>query len=256
MSTCFVIQPFDRDKYDKRYASVFAPAIEAAGLEPYRVDQDPAVTIPIQEIENGIRNAILCFADISEDNPNVWFELGYAIGIQRDVILVCSNDRAKKLPFDVQHRNVILYSTSAPQDFDELRPKITRRIEATLKKNEGISHIANAPLMKDTEGLNTHEIVALATIMQNGCLSDGYTSGYVIKTDMNANGFTDAAVGIAIKTLLAKKLVRAEFQHDRNGEQYNTFATTDEGDQWLIANQDKLTLKIEKQPSPLDDLPF
>ena len=54
MFTCFVIQPFDGSTFDKRYRDIFAPAIVDAGLEPYRVDLDPKVSIPIQEIENGI----------------------------------------------------------------------------------------------------------------------------------------------------------------------------------------------------------
>jgi hypothetical protein len=52
LATCFVIQPFDEGgKFDKRYADVFEPAIRDAGLEPYRVDNDPSTTIPIDEIQ-------------------------------------------------------------------------------------------------------------------------------------------------------------------------------------------------------------
>jgi len=50
MPTCFVIQPFDSGKFDKRFRDIFKPAIEAAGLEPYRVDDDPSVDIPIEAI--------------------------------------------------------------------------------------------------------------------------------------------------------------------------------------------------------------
>jgi hypothetical protein len=39
---CFVIQPFDEDN-NKRYKSVIKPAIETAGLTPYRVDEDKSV---------------------------------------------------------------------------------------------------------------------------------------------------------------------------------------------------------------------
>ena len=42
MGRCFVIQPFDGGKFDKRYEDVFVPAIQAVGLEPYRVDRDPS----------------------------------------------------------------------------------------------------------------------------------------------------------------------------------------------------------------------
>ena len=48
---CFMIQPFDGGKFDKRYEDVFKPAIEAAGLEAYRVDNDDLATVPIEMIE-------------------------------------------------------------------------------------------------------------------------------------------------------------------------------------------------------------
>jgi hypothetical protein len=63
MVTCFVIQPFDAGKFDGRYKDTFKPAIEAAGFEAYRVDKDPSVSIPIEQIEKGIREAIVCLAD-------------------------------------------------------------------------------------------------------------------------------------------------------------------------------------------------
>ena len=106
MATCFVIQPFDRGVYDKRYVDVFRPSIEAAGLDPYRVDEDPSVAIPIRDIERGIRNAEVCFAEISTDNPNVWFELGYAIAARKPVVMVCSESRIR-FPFDVAHRTIV-----------------------------------------------------------------------------------------------------------------------------------------------------
>ena len=34
MPTCFVIQPFDKGPFDKRYDDVLDPAIRAALLEP------------------------------------------------------------------------------------------------------------------------------------------------------------------------------------------------------------------------------
>jgi hypothetical protein len=114
------MQPFDGGTFDKRYESVLVPAIEAAGIEAYRVDQDPSVSIPIQDIENGIRKSEICLADITTDNPNVWFELGFALAIPREVVLVCSEERTTHYPFDVQHRSIIKYKTGAPQDFDEL----------------------------------------------------------------------------------------------------------------------------------------
>lgn len=64
MPVCFVIQPFDFGKFDKRHADVYQPAIKAAGLEAYRVDRDPRVEVPIEAIEAGIRTAILSLSGL------------------------------------------------------------------------------------------------------------------------------------------------------------------------------------------------
>ena len=111
MSICFVIQPFDGGRFDKRFNDVFKPALEQAGFEPYRVDRDPAVEVPIESIEEGIRSSTICLADITLDNPNVWYELGYAFDSGRSVILVCADERGGgRFPFDIQHRSIIRYS--------------------------------------------------------------------------------------------------------------------------------------------------
>jgi hypothetical protein len=254
---CFVMQPFDGGTFDKRYESVFAPAITAAGLEPYRVDRDASVSIPIQDIESGIRDANLCLADITTDNPNVWFELGFALAIPREVVLVCSDERSTKYPFDVQHRAILKYGTGAPQDFDELKEKIVKRIQAILKKNEEIGRVAILPSVKDTEGLNQHELVALVTIMQNSFLSNGYVSGWTIRQDMNNAGFTDIAVGIALKTLgTVKGMIESDLWTDQDGDPYAVYKPTPKGEKWLIDNQDKLQLRTNRDQDVDDDIPL
>ncbi len=242
MGTCFVMQPFDGDVYDKRYEDVFAPGIREAGLEPYRVDRDPGVSVPIDNIESGIRNAQICFAEITTDNPNVWFELGFAIAASREVALVCSEKRTSYFPFDVQHRNIIKYRTGAPQDFAELQRKITERITALLKKQEEISRASSISPIKDTEGLSQHEIVALVTVMQNQFISDGFVPATTIKNDMNNAGFTDIAVSLAIRTLLSKLMV---ISRESPLDEVVDFRVTDLGEAWLLANQNLLVLTRE-----------
>ena len=41
-------------------------------MDAYRVDRDHSVDVPIDSIEEGIRNAAVCLADVTADNPNVW----------------------------------------------------------------------------------------------------------------------------------------------------------------------------------------
>ena|ERR1044072_426522 len=166
MSRCFVIQPFDKAKFDKRFDAIFKPAIIEAGLEPYRVDKDQSVEIPIQAIEAGIRESDICLADITTDNPNVWYELGYSVANGKDVVMVCSTERATKFPFDVQHRRIITYSPESPQDFDDLKRDIVSSLEALMKKKRELQTVSSLSPLKDTEGLTSHKAVTLVSVME------------------------------------------------------------------------------------------
>ena len=164
MLKCFVIQPFDGGKFDKRFKDTFEPAIRDADLEPYRVDQDPKVQVPIDAIEKGIREAALCFADVTTDNPNVWYELGYAFAANRPVIMVCANDRTD-FPFDIQHRTVIRYGTDSRSDFDVLRDKITTRAKALMSQGTPVE--APTPSDGSADDAPSPIEVALLAILGN-----------------------------------------------------------------------------------------
>lgn len=239
------MQPFDGDTFDKRYDDVYAPAIRDADLEPYRVDRDPSVNIPIDDIESGIRNSKICLADITKDNPNVWFELGFAIAVPIEVVLVCSHERTTHFPFDVQHRTILRYKTESTSDFDKLRNEITERIRGLLEKERMIGRISNLPPIADTEGLSQHELVALVAVMQNRLVPEEGVITYRIKESMKRDGFNDLGVSIALHGILDKGMVTTTIETDRNGDDYSAYLITEEGYQWLMRNQDKLVLKSD-----------
>ena len=132
---CFVIQPYDGGDFDNRYDDIIKPALESCGVEAYREDRDPYVEIAISVIEERIQDATLIIAEISMDNPNVWFELGYAMALGKPVIMLCdSMYRSEKIPFDISHRNVLIYRSGSIRDFNDCFEKLKERITAKLKK--------------------------------------------------------------------------------------------------------------------------
>lgn len=260
MEKCFVMQPFDGALFDKRYKDTFSPAIIDAGLEPYRVDQDPKVSIPIQDIELGIRDSRICFAEITQDNPNVWFELGYAIASGKEVVMVCSVDRTAKFPFDVQHRSIIKYKAESASDFAILRGQITTKIKAFLQKEETLPKISELAKLNKIEGLDQHEIVSLAALAENLDHPGDHATAYQIKNDMERSGFTKIAATIALKSLLQKGLIATAEHPEWNSEPYIGYTFTDSGWAWVLDNQDKFLLRKIEMPiiaSDLDDnIPF
>ena len=254
------MQPFDKGVFDKRFDDVIVPSIEEAGLEPYRVDRDPNVSIPIDDIEEGIQNARLCLAEITTDNPNVWFELGYAIAIQKDVVLICSDERQSQFPFDVQHRRIIKYSTGSPSDFKELQSAITSQLKALVKKQEQLQDFLPSPIIP-TEGLEPHEMVALVSAMQNSLVPEGIATAHEMRNDLRRAGYPDLAVSLSIRGLLKKRMINRTQGQYEDGEPFSGYSVTEVGETWLFNNIDKLTLKKQPPPpdhtfAPDDDLPF
>lgn len=262
MEKCFVIQPFDNGKFDKRFEDTFAPALKAAELTPYRVDRDPNAAIPIDEIEGKIQAARLCLADITLDNPNVWFELGYAIASQKDVILVCGAERTGHFPFDVQHRSIIRYSTESARDFEALQKAITERAKAIVQRQEDLQgireHIEPTQVF---EGLEQHELATLITVAQELLHPSGCISIAAVRQDMERAGFTRLACMIAIRQLVDKGLLTHATGTDYEGDEYPALEVTQPGFDWLIENRKTLTLTRPKLSSSTrerfeDDIPF
>jgi hypothetical protein len=238
---CFVIQPFDGGKFDKRYNDVFKPAIEGAGLEPYRVDRDPSVNIPINEIETGIRGASVCFADIALDNPNVWFELGYSLASEKEICLICSEERQTKFPFDVQHRSIIKYNVDSPSDYQSLREQITSRLKAIEEKNLKLPVLSTSPL-KEAAGLSRHEMMVLMAIVENRDGPGQSVSHWKIKNDLDRLGYNNVALNIGIEKLIRNEMIGVNRETDQDGDPYNVYAIWDNRMNWLLDNSDRLEL--------------
>lgn len=258
MGTCFVIQPFDHGAFDKRYEDVFVPAISEAGLEPYRVDRDPSVSIPISDIESGIRSSDVCLADITTDNPNVWFELGFAFASQKEVVLVCSDKRQLKFPFDVQHRSIITYATDSSRDFDSLKKQITERIIAILKKNERLGRVTVISLIAEVEGLSQNEMVALVAMGQNLDSPNDFVAIGIIRQDMEKAGFTKIATTLGLTGLLRKDMIEMEQREGSDFNEHYTYTVyrpKEKGMNWLLLNQDQFVLRENKNDQGVS-LPF
>ena len=258
MPTCFVIQPFD-SKFDKRYDDIFRPALEKAALNAYRVDRDPSVEVPIDAIEESIRNATICLADITTDNPNVWYELGYALAANRSVILVCSDERTKgKFPFDIQHRTVIQYGSESSSDFEALGEEITKRAEALIRKNVATRRIMENEPLAAQEGLSQIEILVLAIAAAETVVVSDSVSAFQLKRDAERSGLTAVGFALALRRLQRRGFVKVIQETDHDGSEYQAIVLEDDSWTWIDDHESLFSLtKGENEPSDFDDdIPF
>lgn len=255
MSTCFVIQPFDGGTYDKRFKDVYEPAIRAAGYEAYRVDQDPSVSVPIESIESGIRAAVVCLADITVDNPNVWYELGFAFAAGKPVVMICNMaERAtKKFPFDIQHKAVIIYKAESSSDFDSLKAEITAKITAYVNKDVALQLMSDTEAVSPVAGLSPAE-VRVISILAGGFSPHSGTSIYNAKQDADRGGLTSVGFNLGMRRLMVKDFIKeTTIQEDVHSDPYSALELTDKGWDWIEANSGMFVLH---RPPTGDEVPY
>lgn len=209
------------------------------------------------------REAEICFAEITTDNPNVWFELGYALAFDKLVCMVCSEERQSKFPFDIQHRKVLRYSVGSSSDFLDLSKRITERLHGLIERRKGQATIESLRPTVQTAGLTPHEVTALAIAVSGSEETFDLVSVHQFKSMMERAGFNETASGLSIRSLTRKRMVEIrEIEGGWNQNGFNAVVPTESGVDWLLHNQDKLTLNATKATKRaesdmgFDDVPF
>jgi hypothetical protein len=256
---CFVIQPFNKESFNKRFDDTYAPAIQEAQLSAYRVDRDVNVRVPIEDIESKIKESVLCFADITEDNPNVWYELGYAYACGKDVVMICSEER-KDFPFDIRHKQIIRYKTESKSDFDDLKKKITEKINAFIQTGKREQLIIDNPI-KGQEGLKDYELTLLFLMMSSQISDEDSVPLNNLQEKMNKAGYNNFASNTAVRKLVTKGFLVTDKESSWNNDyEIPICKLTPLGVKYIIDNEQLFDMKavvVKKEIQVInDDLPF
>jgi hypothetical protein len=102
----FVAMPFSKDMDDTFYFGIQGP-VHRAGFLCERVDQKAFIGDVLEQVKMKIDTAAAVIAELSDANPNVYLELGYAWGKKRPTILLARNDQ--DLCFDVRGQKCLKY---------------------------------------------------------------------------------------------------------------------------------------------------
>lgn len=98
---CFVIMPF-KDELDLMYGIV-KKQLSNAGYLCNRVDEIPGSTPIINKILTEILRSRYIIADLTDCNPNVFYELGIAHSFKDASNIIILKQSGTKVPFDVTH---------------------------------------------------------------------------------------------------------------------------------------------------------
>jgi hypothetical protein len=125
----FVAMPFAESFQDTFHYGI-TPAIRQAGLICERMDELTFTGDAIQRMRERINAAGIVVADLTDANPNVYLEVGFAWGRDIPTVLVCHH--TTPLTFDVRSQRCLIYSS-----IRDLEKKLTNEIN-NLRRTDTI----------------------------------------------------------------------------------------------------------------------
>lgn len=123
----FVVIAFDQEM-DTIYETIKEVG-KSFNLEPIRVKDVPGDYRITNKIIDLIKKSKFIVADLSLEKPNVYFELGYARGLGKEIITICNQET--KIHFDVKDWTCLYYS-----DSQNLKINLQTRFEVQIVNGE------------------------------------------------------------------------------------------------------------------------
>lgn len=120
----FVVMRFsEHDENDNTYRQGVKPGLEAVGIKVTRADDAVKSSQILDKIKNQIDKSRFILAKVDTDNLNVYFELGLAMGADKDVLLVSEEGLVLNLPSDLRNWECLTYKKG---DYEELKEEISK----------------------------------------------------------------------------------------------------------------------------------
>jgi hypothetical protein len=117
----FVVMPF-ADEFNDVYVLGIRDVAEKLGFVVQRADDIEHNSNILEVIERQIRQCDVVVADMTGRNANVFYEIGFALALERPTILICR--KGEPVPFDLQAINHIAYSSIV-----DLKERLEKRLK-------------------------------------------------------------------------------------------------------------------------------
>ena len=123
----FIVMRFTQnDENDNAYKYGIKPCLETAGIQVERSDTIVTSSQILDKIRKYIDRSRFIIAKVDENNLNVYFELGLAMGADKEVLLISERDLILDLPSDLKNWECLTYTKG---DYEELKEKVSEFFE-------------------------------------------------------------------------------------------------------------------------------
>ena len=135
-SEAFVVMRFTtNDENDNAWKYGLKPGIESCGLRASRGDDRVESRHILDKVDSAIRRSRLIVAKVDENNLNVYYELGLAMGLEKDVLLVSEASLAINLPSDLRSWECLTYERG---NYSQLAERVKKFLVEQYRVTAGV----------------------------------------------------------------------------------------------------------------------
>lgn len=121
-NTAFIVMKFTKnDENQNAYLYGIKPALEELGIRCIRADDDVNFGPILANVIEHIKRSKFIIVKVDTQSLNVYFELGFAMGLQKDILLVSDRGEVGNLPIDLSNMECLTYSRG---NYLELKERI------------------------------------------------------------------------------------------------------------------------------------
>ena len=168
---CFIIAPIGEAKSETRKRSdqilkyVIGPAAKECGYEPIRADQMSEPGLITSQVIQHIVDDPLVIADLTDRNPNVFYELAIRHAIKKPLVQIIR--RGDQIPFDVAGTRTIMIDHNDLDSVEEAKKQIIEQIKHTERNPDKIdtpiSVALDLQILKQSENPEQRSIADLVS---------------------------------------------------------------------------------------------
>lgn len=123
----FIVMRFTQnDENDNAYRYGIKLGLGAVGIQVERADNVVTSSQILDKIRKYIDRSRFIISKVDENNLNVYFELGLAMGADKEVLLISERDLILNLPSDLRNWECLTYTKG---DYEELKEKVSKFFE-------------------------------------------------------------------------------------------------------------------------------
>ena len=187
---CFIVTAIGesgtptRERADNVYKYLIAPVCEDLGYKPVRVDHVNAVDNINATIINYLKTAPMVIADMTDHNPNAFYELGFRQALELPLIPIIRV--GERLPFDVMTTRTVFYDTDVSK-IEESKENLKSKIQSFENFKMPESSLDKSVTLDELDDKLTKKLDKILNLLEKN--QSNYSPGIIRGLNLNESQF-------------------------------------------------------------------